>query len=335
MTKRTKKIPEKKLKEVANLAELVKNKKTLVIVSIKNIPASQYQEIVKILRGKAVVKVPKKSIIFRALDKSGNEAVKKIKEYIKESSAILFSDIDAFELSAELVEKKIPAKAKPGQEATKDIEVLAGPTELTPGPAISELGALGIKIQIEKGKINIKEPKIIAKKGEKISASAADLMGKLGMKPFTIGFVPLAAFDIEKGKLYLDIKIDKEGTIKQLKEVFSRALPFAVEIGYPSEETIKFVIGKAGVHGKALEKITRPKKKNSEDESEKKEKESVETEAKNSEKGEAEEKPAENNEKDTEVKSPKGGGKKDGEESKPETQKSEQTQENKQNSEEK
>jgi len=306
MTKRTKKIPEKKLKEVVRLAELIKNKKTLVIVSIKNIPASQYQEIVKILRGKAIVKVPKKSIIFRALDKS-DETVKKIKEHIKESSAILFSDMDAFELAAELVEKKIPAKAKPGQEAPKDIEVSAGPTELTPGPAISELGALGIKIQIEKGKINIKEPKVIAKKGEKISAGAADLMGKLDMKPFTIGFVPLAAFDIGKGKLYLDINIDKEGTIKRLKEAFSKALPFAVEIGYPSEETIKFIIGKAGVHGKALEKIVGPKEEEKPDE-----KNEEDTEAKNSKKGEAE------------------GEKK----SEPELQ-PEQTQENKQNSEEK
>ncbi len=264
MTKRTKKIPEKKLKEVSELAELIKTKKTLVIVSIKNIPASQYQEIVKILRGKAVVKVPKKSIIFRALDASGNEAVKKIKEHFEESSAILFSDIDAFELAAELVDKKIPAKAKAGQDAPEDITVHAGPTDLTPGPAISELGALGIQIHIEKGKIHIKAPKVIAKKGEKISAAAADIMGKLDMKPFTIGFVPLAAFDIKEGKLYLEINIDKEGTIKQLKEAFSKALPFVVEIGYPTKDTIKFIIGKAGMHGKVLEKVAHKKEESEE-----------------------------------------------------------------------
>ncbi len=274
MVKRTKKIPEKKIKEVSELAELIKKKKTIVIVSIKNIPASQYQEIVKILRKKAIVKVPKKSIIFRALDASGNEAVKKIKGHIEESSAILFSDIDAFELSADLVTKKIPAKAKAGQESPGEIIVQAGPTDLTPGPAISELGALGIKIQIEKGKISIKEPKIIARKGEKISAAAADLMGKLDMKPFTIGFVPLAAFDIKEGKLYLEINIDKEGITNQLKETFSKVLPFTVEIGYPTKETIKFIIGKAGIYGKALEKITETKKEKGEEtkETDKKEK---------------------------------------------------------------
>lgn len=263
MTKRTKKIPERKLKEVSELAELIKNKKTIVIVSIKNIPASQYQKIAKMLRSKAIIKVPKKNIIFRALDASGNEAVKKLKEHIKESSAILFSDIDSFELAADLVNKKTPIKAKTGQEAPEDITVHAGPTDLTPGPAISELGALGIKIQIEKGKINIKEPKIIARKGEKISAAAADIMGKLDMKPFKVGFIPLAAFDTKEEKLYLDIKIDKEETIKEMKEAFGRALPFAVQINYISKETIGFLIRKAGMHKKSLE--TQTPKQNSEE----------------------------------------------------------------------
>jgi len=286
MTKRTKKIPRKKLKEVSELAELVKSKKTIVIASIKNIPASQYQEIVKMLRRKAVVKVPKKSIIFRALDVSGNEAIKKLKEHIKESSAILFSDIDAFDLSADLVNEKISAKAKSGQEAPEDIVVQAGPTDLVPGPAISELGALGIQIQIERGKINIKEPRVIVKKGKKISAAAADLMGKLGMKPFTIGFIPLAAFDIKEGKLYLEINIDKEGITNNLKEAFSKALPFAVEIGYATQDTIKFIIGKAGMNRKALEKIIEADKGS---ESETKEKKEDEEEVKEKE-GNAEEK---------------------------------------------
>ena len=47
-------------KAVLDLSKLLKEKKTFLIASIKNIPGSQFQEIVKKLRGKAVVKVPKK-----------------------------------------------------------------------------------------------------------------------------------------------------------------------------------------------------------------------------------------------------------------------------------
>ncbi|HDZ60099.1 MAG TPA: 50S ribosomal protein L10, partial [Candidatus Pacearchaeota archaeon] len=207
--KAVKNIPKKKTDTVKEIFDLIKNKKTILIASIKDLPASQFQEIGKKLRGKAIVKVPKKNLIFRAIDESGNEAVKKIKEQIQNSVAILFSDLDAFDLAGELVRNKSPSKAKAGQEAPEDIQVDAGPTDLVPGPAISELGAVGIQIQIDKGKINIKEPKVIVREGEKISSAAADIMSKLDIKPFSIGFIPLSAFDTKENKLYLDIKIDR------------------------------------------------------------------------------------------------------------------------------
>ncbi len=249
-------VPEAKTKVVEDLSNLIKNKKTILIASIKNIPGSQFQEISKKLRGKAMVKVPKKNLIFRALDKSGNETIKKLKDQIKDSVAILFSDLDCFDLAGELLASKSPSKAKTGQEAPEDIEIQAGPTDLVPGPAISELGAVGIQIQIEKGKIHIKEPKVIAKQGEKISAAAADIMAKLDIKPFSIGFIPLVAFDVKEGKLYSKINIDKEATIEELKTAFGKALPFAVEIGYICEDTVKFLIGKAGSHEKVLDNLS-------------------------------------------------------------------------------
>jgi large subunit ribosomal protein L10 len=248
-------IPEKKLKAVSELTNLAKTKKTILLASIKNLPASQFQEICKQLRGKAIVKFPKKNITLRALEDSKVEEIEKIKDQIDKDVAILFSDLDAFELSAELVENRSRVKAKTGQEALEDISVDEGPTDLIPGPAVSELGALGIKIIIEGGKINIKEPKVIVKKGQKISENAAGLMNKLGIKPFYVGFEPVAAFDIKEKKLYLNIKINKEETLKELKDFFARALPFAVEIGYITEDTIKFMIAKAGIQEKALGKL--------------------------------------------------------------------------------
>ena len=70
-------VSEEKKKIVRELSDLIKNKRTILIASIKNIPGSQFQEIVKKLRGKAIVKVPKKNLIFRAIDDSGKEAEKR------------------------------------------------------------------------------------------------------------------------------------------------------------------------------------------------------------------------------------------------------------------
>src|SRR3989344_2005584 len=228
-------IPEKKTKAVAELKNLIKNKKTILIASIKNLPASQYQEVTKKLREKAEVRVPKKNLIFKAIDESKNENIKKLKEQIKEDVAILFSDWDAFDLAFELLKSKSRVKAKPGQDAPYNIEVEEGPTDLIPGPAVSELGSVGIEIKIEKGKIYIAKPKVIVKKGQRISRAAADVMSKLDIKPFSIGFIPLSAFDS--------------------KEAYSKALPFAVEIGYPTSATISFLISKASIQERALEKL--------------------------------------------------------------------------------
>jgi large subunit ribosomal protein L10 len=245
-------IPETKIKRVKELADLIKNKKTVLIASIKNLPASQFQEIGKKLRGKAIIKVPKKSLFLRAIDSVKDGDLNKLKDYFKEDTAVLFSDLDGYELSAELLKSKSPAKAKPGQESPEDIEIQAGPTELVPGPAISELGAVGLQVQIEKGKITIREPKVIVKEGEKISQAVADVMSKLDIKPFAIGFVPLTSYDHDSKKVYVDIKIDSEEAVEDLKTSFGKSLAFAVEIGYANSDTISFLLGKAGMYEKAL-----------------------------------------------------------------------------------
>lgn len=248
-------IPGKKLSEVKTLSELVKNKKTMLVASIKNIPASQFQEIGKKLRGKAIIKVPKKSLMLRAIEHSKNPELQKVEKNIEADFAVLFSDLDSYELAAELLKNRSPAKAKPGQIAPMNIEIPDGPTELVPGPAISELGALGIQIQIEKGKIHIKQAKVIVKEGEKIKQAAAEIMAKLDIKPFSIGFIPLFSFDTEENTLYTELKIDSEAVIAELKEAFARALSFAVEMGYVNSETLKVMIRRASAQERKLNRI--------------------------------------------------------------------------------
>lgn len=238
-------VSKKKIESVKELSNLLGEKRTVMVASIKNIPASQFQEISKKLRGRAVIKVPKKSLMLRVLGSSKDGELKKLENEVDDSVAIIFSDLDPFDLALDLIENKSSAKAKPGQIAPEDIEIPAGPTDLPPGPAISELGALGVQVQMEKGKISVKQAKVIAKSGEKISKGAAEMMGKLEIMPFKIGFIPLSAFDNRDKKLYLEINIDKEGALEDLKQKFAKALAFAVEISYSSEDTIKFLIGKA------------------------------------------------------------------------------------------
>ncbi len=245
-------IPQRKVLAVEEITLLAKQKKTMLVASIKNLPSSQFQEIGKKLRGRAVVKVPKKNLLVRALKETKIPELAKAADHLVSDVAVLFSDIDSFDLALELIKSKSPVKAKPGQIAPNDIEVQPGPTDLVPGPAISELGALGIKIQIQGGKIEIKEPKVIIKAGEKITQAACDVMSKLNIRPFTIGFTPLFAFDMATRKIYTEIAIDRDATLAELKDAYARALPFAVSLGYTVPETIALLLQKAERQALAL-----------------------------------------------------------------------------------
>jgi len=244
-------VSDEKKAKVKELAELMK-KKTVMIISIKGLPAAQFQDIKKKLRSKARVQVVKKSVVRFALEHCGIKELHDLVPYVTADTAILFSDSDAFEISGILADEKSPAKAKAGQIAPMDIEVKAGPTELSPGPDISALSAVGLAPKVENGKIAVMQDKVIVKEGEEILEKHASIMAKLDIIPFEVGVEPVAAFDGEEKKVFANIKIDKPAVISELENAFARALPFAVEIAYVTPDTLDYIIGKAGLNENAL-----------------------------------------------------------------------------------
>lgn len=252
---REKEIPEEKINQVKELAQKLGESNAVVIVSIKNVPAKQLQQISKKLRGEAEMLVCKNSIATRALDKAGGK-VEGLKDKLQANIAFLFSELDPFELASRLTKNKSKARAREGQEVDEKVVVQAGPTEMTPGPVISELGDLGIPFEIKEGKINIKESKDLLEEGDKAGPAEVSIMTKLGIKPVEITLEPLVAYDGKDNKLFEEVEVDSEKAIAELKEKFSKALGFAVSIEYICGETISYLLARAASHEKALsEKI--------------------------------------------------------------------------------
>jgi large subunit ribosomal protein L10 len=275
---REKDIPAKKIKAVDDLVNLMKQSNSIVIVSIKNLPAKQFQLIKKKLKDDAIVKVIKKNISSRAIDKVEKGAIKNLKSYLREDQALIFSKLDPFELSAILSKNKSRARAKIGQKVDNDVIIEAGPTELVPGPVISELGSLGIKFAIEDGKIEIKEDKVILKAGEKVNEQAASIMSKLDIKPIVVGLEPVIAYDAKEDKIFEDIKIDAEKTTEELKTEASRALGFAIKICYACKETIGFLLRKARAEKEILSSKIKYEKEETKKEKEEKIKQDIQEE---------------------------------------------------------
>jgi large subunit ribosomal protein L10 len=252
MAKPKAQVSDKKKRMVKDLAEKLKSK-TIMIVSVKGLPSAQFQDIKKKLRDKGHIKVIKKNLLNLAIEQTGDVELKKLEEVIGDSTALLFSDHDAFEISGILADNKSPAKAKAGDIAPSDVEVKAGPTSLVPGPDISALSAVGLAPKVENGKIAVAQDKVIAKEGDTITEALASIMAKLDIIPFEVGITPIAAF--MEGKIYKDIKIDKEAFLEEMLSMYGRALPFAVEINYPTTETLDFMLAKAKSHEGVVTRI--------------------------------------------------------------------------------
>ncbi|MGB9707861.1 MAG: 50S ribosomal protein L10 [Candidatus Pacearchaeota archaeon] len=250
------KVSEKKKQILRDLVNLINESNTVIIASIINISSLQFQKLKQSLKGKAIIKVVKKNLALKALEqaKAKKQGIEQLKQTIGNGSnfALLFSELDAFELAAILSENKRPSKIKPGQIAPQDIILEAGPTDLPAGPAISDLSKVKIKAGIEGGKIVIKERAVLTKQGEKVSEDVASVLAKLEIMPLSVGIEPLAAYDSKGNKVYTNIKIDKSAIIQDLKIKTNQAVALALHISYPSQETIRLLLAKANMQGNSI-----------------------------------------------------------------------------------
>jgi len=221
-------VPETKKKEVEELASAIDKHNTICIVNMEGLPARQLQVIRNKIRSEATVRMSKKAIIQRALKECKKQGAQALLEHLKGMPAFLFSKADAFELYQLLKKNQSPAAAKVGQISPEDIEVKAGMTSLTPGPAISTLSAVGLAAGVDAGKITIKKGKVIVKEGEEFTQPVVDVLNLLKIEPMKIGInliVALQEGEIFTGKI-LDIDTDKfaEDIASALSQLLHRFL---------------------------------------------------------------------------------------------------------------
>jgi large subunit ribosomal protein L10 len=249
MKKGRKEVNPDKIEAVENLSKLISSYNVVGLLNLYKTPASVLQTVKIILRDEAVIKVAKKTIMLRALDKTGKE---KLKEFVKDYPALILTNSDPFKIYNLIQRKKVPASAKPGDIAKEDIEIKAGPTDLMPGPAISTLSKVKIPAKVEAGKIAVIRDKTVVKAGEKISLDIASALQLLKLKPMEIGLNVVVLE--EKGILYKgeQLFIDEEKIFNDFQKAIHNAFNLSIEMGYPTKETISFIITKAFLNAKQL-----------------------------------------------------------------------------------
>jgi large subunit ribosomal protein L10 len=237
-------LPAWKKEEVEDIKKNAKAYKLIGLVDMYGIPAQQVQQIRRNLRGKAVIKVTRNTLIEHAFNEIGGE-LKNLSKYISGHSAIIFTNDNPFKLYKQLEKTKTKMAAKAGEKAPEDIVIASGPTSFKPGPIVGELQQAGIPAAIEGGKVRIKETKTVVKKGGVISAKLATILVKLDIKPMDVGVLLQAAF--HDGSIYEPsvLAVDETVILGQIALAGRQALALSLEAAIPTKDTAPALLTKA------------------------------------------------------------------------------------------
>ena len=249
--RRTAHLPEWKVKDVAELVEKISKSRVVGVVGLREIPASNLQQMRGDMRGNVEIRMVRNTIARRALEASAPD-IRPLADFIEDQTALIFSDDNPFKLNSLLESGKKPMPIKPGARAPKDIVVEAGETSFSPGPMVGKLRAAGIPAAIKGGKVVINQKITLAKEGEVVSAKTADILKTMEIFPRNVGLELRAAYEgglIFKSK---DLHVDVEAQIAQLSIASSKAFSFAVEIGYATPQTVGPMLQKAQTKARAL-----------------------------------------------------------------------------------
>jgi large subunit ribosomal protein L10 len=237
-------LPAWKKDEVDDIKKNVKQYKLIGLVDMYGIPAQQVQQIRRNLRGKAVIKVTRNTLIRHAFEEIGGN-VKNLSKYISGHSAIIFTNDNPFKLYKQLEKTKTKMAAKAGEKAPEDIVIASGPTSFKPGPIVGELQQAGIPAAIEGGKVKIRETKTVVKKGGVISAKLATILVKLDIKPMDVGVLLQVAF--HDGSIYEPsvLAVDETVILGQIALANRQAVALSLEAAIPTKQTAPALLIKA------------------------------------------------------------------------------------------
>jgi len=242
-----KKIAAWKKAEVDELKNLMLRHDTIAIADLAYMPSKQLQDIRKAVRGNIVIKASKKNLIKIAIEEAAkqNPALKALADRITGQPAVILSKSNSFALYRTLDKNKSKAFAKPNSTAASDIAVHKGETNFSPGPILAELQKAGIPVAVQGNKVVVKEDKVVAKAGNKISADLASALARLEIMPAEIKLDLIAAY--EKGTIFTSdvLNVNIEDIKDKIISAEQKAVNLSINSGYITKKTAELAIIKA------------------------------------------------------------------------------------------
>jgi large subunit ribosomal protein LP0 len=173
------------------------------IVHADNVGSKQMSDIRAALRPDSLILMGKNTMMKRSIrlycEETGNDQWAPILDQLVGNVGLVFTKGDLSQIKDEISKYKVGAPARVGLLAPNDVFIPAGGTGMDPSQT-SFFQALAIATKINKGTIEIVSEVHLIKAGDKVGASEAALLGKLGVKPFKYGLEVLKVY--EGGSLF-------------------------------------------------------------------------------------------------------------------------------------
>jgi len=241
-------VKSKKPAYFAKLVHLLDTCPKALIVQVDNVGSKQMQEIRIALRGKATILMGKNTMIRTCLrqhhEVNPDLGLDKLLEAINGNIGFVFCHGDMDEIRKTCTDNKVEAAAKAGVLAPCDVELPMGPTGLDPS-STNFFQVLNIPTKIVKGSIELTTAVKVCNEGQKVSASQAVLLTKMGIKPFSYAMRVLSVFD--QGSVFdaavLDITDGK--VVSMFMGGVANIAALSREIGVPTEASIPHAVSAA------------------------------------------------------------------------------------------
>merc|ERR1719209_2190938 len=201
------------------------------------------------LRGKAVVLMGKNTMIRKAQEfghaKHPDAGMDKLRAAVNGNMGFIFATNCTLDDIREVLKKHTRlSAAKSGQVSNCTLDLPAGPTGMDPSQT-NFFQALNIGTKIVKGQIELVSEFPILKIGDKVSPSAAVLLGKLSIKPFEYGMEVSQVF--QDGSVFAAAVLDISDNVLVSKFLagIANMAAFSREVGIPTEAALPHMFGNA------------------------------------------------------------------------------------------
>ncbi|KAL3924809.1 MAG: hypothetical protein SGILL_000819 [Bacillariaceae sp.] len=232
---------ERKAEYFETLTTLLSTYSKCFIVDVDNVGSKQLQDVRKVLRGTAEVLMGKNTMMRKCMkeyvEANPGSPVEKLIDCCRGNVGFVFTNGDLGEVREVLEGNTRPAPAKVGAFAPTDVIVPKGGTGCDPGQT-AFFQTLQIATKITRGQIEMVNDTHLISAGEKVTASQAALLQKLGIEPFSYGLVLVSVYD--NGSLF-DAKvldITDEVLAAKFCEALNAMASLSLALGFPTQASV-------------------------------------------------------------------------------------------------